>query len=580
MDEFRWNVNSKRRTDGNKSGTNLCGKEDTPRAIGYTDKETQRTKRFVSVTAKYHAALYMRLSKDDDRVLESASISTQRKMLQSYAREEGFEVYGEYVDDGYSGTNFNRPAWERLIKDIEAKRVNLVITKDLSRLGRDYIMTGQFTELYFPSKKVRFIAINDGYDSDSPLNDIAPFKNMVNEMYARDTSKKIRSAFQTKIKEGAFIGNFAPYGYEKDPKDKNHLVIDSVTAPIVHEIFACAERGEAPFAIAKRLNERNVETPYQYRCMTHPYLIKEESKKVPKWTSGTICKILSNEVYLGHVVQGKTVKLSFKSDITLSQPRKEWVVVKDKHEPIVTQEVFDRVRKRSVPRKKTEKIEFYNIFSGLAICGDCKRNMSITGKLGGQKTPHLVCSGYKQYGKKVCSGHKISYELLYQTVSEEIKNLLDQTGQWQEESLQILKKTSTTSQKAKPVHALDALKKRDREIFRIIGQLYEDKVNQRITEERFYDMLSSLEREQKGIDHKLKNAQQELSVHKNQSQEEMNDQELDHLIKEILGEIDMTSELLLTLIEKIEIGPKNHEEPQSIKIYFHSKNPSQKEPLA
>lgn len=532
------------------------------------------------MTAKYHAALYMRLSKDDDRVLESASISTQRKMLQSYAREQGFEVYGEYVDDGYSGTNFNRPAWERLIKDIEERHVNLVITKDLSRLGRDYIMTGQFTELYFPSKKVRFVAINDGYDSDSPLNDIAPFKNMVNEMYARDTSKKIRSAFQTKIKEGAFIGNFAPYGYEKDPKDKNHLVIDPVTAPIVHEIFARAEHGEAPFTIAKRLNERNVETPYQYRYMTHPYLVKEESKKVPKWTSGTICKMLSNEVYLGHVVQGKTVKLSFKSDITLSQPRKEWVVVKDKHEPIVTQQVFDRVRKRSVPRKKSEKIEFYNIFSGIAVCGDCKRNMSISGKPGVPKTFHLVCSGYKQYGKKVCSSHKISYDLLYRTVSEEIKYLFDQTDQWQEEILNALKKTSSAGQKTKPVHALDVLKKRDREIFRIIGQLYEDKVNQRITEDRFYDMLSSLEREQKGIDHKLKNAQQELSLHKDQSQEDQNDQELDHLRKEILGEIDITPELLLTLIEKIEIGQKNQEESQSLKIYFHSKNPSKKESMA
>jgi DNA invertase Pin-like site-specific DNA recombinase len=532
------------------------------------------------MTAKYHAALYMRLSKDDDRVLESASISTQRKMLQTYAREQGFEVYGEYVDDGYSGTNFNRPAWERLLKDIEAKHVNLVITKDLSRLGRDYIMTGQFTELYFPSKKVRFVAINDGYDSDSPLNDIAPFKNMVNEMYARDTSKKIRSAFQTKIKEGAFIGNFAPYGYEKDPKDKNHLVIDPVTAPIVHEIFDRAEHGEAPFTIAKRLNERNVETPYQYRCMTHPYLIKEESKKVPKWTSGTICKMLSNEVYLGHVVQGKTVKLSFKSDITLSQPRKEWVVVKDKHEPIVTQEVFDRVRNRSVPRKKTKNIEFHNIFSGLAVCGDCKRNMSIAGKTGDPKAFHLVCSGYKQYGNKVCSSHKISYELLYQIVSEEIKNQLDQTEQWQKELLETSKKASSTSRKKEPVHALDVLKKRDKEIFRIIGQLYEDKVNQRISEERFYDMLSSLEREQKGIDHKLKKAQQEVLLHNNQSQVEKNDEELDQLIKEILGEIDMTPELVLTLIEKIEIGSKNQEESQSVKIYFHSKDPSNKEPEA
>ncbi|WP_243117221.1 recombinase family protein [Lacrimispora algidixylanolytica] len=528
---------------------------------------------------QYYAGLYMRLSKDDDRALESASIDTQRKMLYFYAKENGFEIYDEYVDDGYSGTNFSRPAWERLLGDIEAKKVNLVITKDLSRLGRDYIMTGQYTEIYFPARKVRYIAINDGYDSNSSFNDIAPFKNMVNEMYARDTSKKIRSAFQTKIKEGEFIGNFAPYGYQKDPNNKNHLIADPLTAPIVRSIFQHAEQGEAPLAIAARLNEQKVETPLKYRCLTHPYLKKGETTKDSQWTSGAICKVLSNEVYLGHVVQGKTTKLSFKSNITLSQPRKEWVVVKNKHEALVTQETFDHVKKRCIPRKKREEREFLNVFSGLAVCEDCKRNMSVTYKKGKPEAAQLVCSGYKQFGKKVCTSHKISYHALYHKVAEEITTLLNFTQDRQEEMRKALKRSKGTSPQKEPVKALGVLKKRDREISSIIGQLYEDKVNQRISEERFYDMLSALEQEQKGINYKLRKAMPEPVLQKDEMQTD--DPELERLMKELHGEMEISPELLLSLIDKIEIGQKDEKtenegliSTQTIRIFFKSDRPT------
>ena len=254
-------------------------------------------------TKNYIAALYMRLSKDDGAG-ESASISTQRKMLHAYAGENGIEVYDEYVDDGWSGTNFDRPSWKRMLQDIEDKKVNMVITKDLSRLGRDYIATGQYTELYFPSKGILFVAINDGYDSDSPYTDIAPFKNVINEMYARDTSKKIRSAFRTKMKEGAFIGNFAPYGYIKDPENKNRLAVDHAAAPIVRDIFKMAEEGFPPSQIAKVLNERGVLTPEMYRRCRRPYLSSGDFS-APRRDIVTICKILRNIVYLGHIAGKK-----------------------------------------------------------------------------------------------------------------------------------------------------------------------------------------------------------------------------------------------------------------------------------
>ena len=220
----------------------------------------------------YSAALYMRLSRDDDGDSESSSITNQRKMLRAYAQENRYLVYDEYIDDGVSGTTFERPGFKRMIRDIEDKKVNMVITKDLSRLGRDYILAGQYTEIYFPAKKVRYIAINDGYDSESPYTDIAPFKNIINEMYARDISKKIRSSFLTHMKEGAYIGAYAPYGYQRDPEDKHHLIIDDVSGEIVREIFQKAGNGELPVQIARDLNRRKVLTPAQYRCLRNPDL--------------------------------------------------------------------------------------------------------------------------------------------------------------------------------------------------------------------------------------------------------------------------------------------------------------------
>ncbi|WP_349667973.1 recombinase family protein, partial [Lacrimispora sp.] len=346
---------------------------------------------------QYKAALYMRLSKDDGTG-ESASINTQRSMLRSYADRNGFFIYGEYADDGYSGTTYDRPAWKRLLADIEAEKVNLVITRDLSRLGRDYILTGQYTEIYFPAKGVRYIAVNDGYDSNNRGNDLAPFQNIVNEMYARDTSKKIRSALRTKMEDGAYIGNYAPYGYRKDPGDKNHLLIDPLTAPVVRDIFERASRGESPLKIAKLLNERGIKTPAGYRRFKRQEVDLETVGGEKGWTSSIICKILSNRVYTGDMVQGKTSKLSFKSQMTLRIPKEEWIVVQNKHNAIVSRDLFEQAGRRCVPRRRSKSVQFSNAFSGLVYCGDCKRVMTTTG---GSHTEDrkLVCSGYKQYGR-------------------------------------------------------------------------------------------------------------------------------------------------------------------------------------
>lgn len=522
----------------------------------------------------YSAALYMRLSKDDDGIGESSSIGTQRKMLQHYAQEHGYDVYDEYVDDGWSGTNFNRPNWQRMIADIESNKVNLVITKDLSRLGRDYIAAGQYTEIYFPSKGVRYIAINDGYDSTSPYTDIAPFKNIINEMYARDTSKKIRSAFQTKMHEGAFIGNFAPYGYKKDSNDKNHLVVDPVVAPIVKRMFQLAEDGCAPSEIAKEFNGKGVATPAMYRCSSRPYLSLDNYTKRKEWTSAIVCKMLRNIVYLGHIAQGKTTKVSFKSQIVLQNSREDWIVVKNMHEPIVTQQTFENVRRRCVSRRSKPKTDFSNIFSGIAKCADCGRNMSSTGTRKKGNIYHLVCGGYKLYGTKECTNHFIDYDVLCQVVMQELRSLLALTEEEKTNIIDMLSKKTKQEEPEVQLSVVKELHKREDELDHIIEQLYEDNVSGKLDKSRFYKMLSKYEEEQRDISEHLKSLTLP-EVPKPELSKEDAYRYFFLLLDEITEVKTISPKILKGLVERIEVcqgayengkcGPKQ----QTIRIYYH-----------
>lgn len=299
------------------------------------------------MSKSYNAALYMRLSKDDETGAESASITTQRKILRNYCAENGFQIFDEYIDDGYSGTNFERPAFQRMITDIENRRVNLVITKDLSRLGREYIQSGHYQEVYFPMKGVRFIALGDGYDSLAEYSsDIAPLKNIINEFYARDTSRKIRSAFKAMMRDGAYVANFAPYGYTKCPDDHHQLIPDPETADTVRLIFSLASKGDTPGKIASTLTKKGIDTPLDHRKILKGLIPKE---KAP-WSASTISKMLSNIVYLGHTAQGKTTKLSFKSDSVIYNKRDNWIIVKNTHTPLVSKRCFEKINKMKKER--------------------------------------------------------------------------------------------------------------------------------------------------------------------------------------------------------------------------------------
>lgn len=522
----------------------------------------------------YTAALYMRLSKDDDGAAESASIITQRKMLRSYAAEHGYVVFDEYVDDGWSGTNFDRPDFKRMIADIEAKKVNMVITKDLSRLGRDYITAGQYTEIYFPSKGVRYIAIHDGYDSDSPYSDIAPFKNVINEMYARDTSKKIRSAFATKMRDGAYIAAFAPYGYQKDPADKNHLVVDRQSGQVVKRIFRMAAEGAPPAEIARSLNERGIPPPAVYRCMTHDGLDVNAYSKRQEWTSATIAKMLRNVVYLGHIAQGKTTKVSFKSQLTLSNPRDEWIVVENTHEALVDQETFDLVRRRTMARTCEKKGTFYNLFSGIAKCADCGRNMSATGTRKKGSPANLTCGGYKLYGAEECSNHFIDYNVLYEIVQASLR---EQLAISREERAAVLenaqKKQAASAGRQERSKEISSIKKRLRELEGILAKLYEDNGAGRLSDSRMNKLLSKYEQEAETLEQRMAALQNENAAPEPSFQEAR--EKLDKLLRQITDVTELTPKLLFKLVDHIEIGQGHYErgehgkvKHQTVKIFY------------
>lgn len=493
-------------------------------------------------------AFYLRLSKDDDNLKESSSISNQRKLLQEYAQKAGFNIVAEFCDDGVSGTTFERPGFKQLIQAIEDGLINLVLVKDLSRLGRDYIQTGQYTEVYFPSKNVRFIAVNDDVDSDQPFNDLAPFRNVVNEMVARDTSRKIRSSFQTKMKEGAFIGNFAPYGYQKDSLNKNHLIPDPDVSAIVHRIFEMAAFGTSSSSIAKYLNEQKISSPAVYRCQKYPHLKLANYTQKKLWSASTIRKILKNPVYLGHNAQGKSVKNSLKSTHVQTKPKQEWIIVENTHEALVEQELFDLANEGAKQRQCVKKDNFTNIFSKIAICADCHHSMSTIGT-----EPHVIlaCGSYKSHGKHVCTNHFINYNDLMECTRE----VLSCTVSLDEAE----KKCLFEEMKAELLPPQHDDEKVD-ELNRILDQLYLDYYAGKLSAERFEQLREHYEAQKCYTVGLADPPVQEIDFAK--------------VYEEVMLFEALTPQLLSTFFESIEISQgveENHEKKQQVTFNFRFK---------
>lgn len=364
---------------------------------------------------------YYRLSREDGDKAESDSIKNQKVLVEDYAAAKGFSLVNEYADDGFTGTNFNRPSFNRLMEDVQAGKVNCIIVKDLSRLGRNYIEMGRYMTRIFPSMGVRLIAINDGYDSIDDENAsnqiIVPFKNLINDAYCRDMSMKIRSQLDLKRRMGKFIGSFSTYGYEKDPEDHNHLIIDETAAKVVELIFNMKLDGFGSLAIAKKLNEMKVPTPLEYkRICGLNYACGFRSSQDAAWSVTAINRILRNEIYAGIMIQGKRRKINYKVRQVVSVGREEWIRVENTHEAIVPKELFDVVQTlMKMDTRTPQRGEGVHVLSGILKCGTCGQNMiRRVSESRGKKYHYYHCSTYKH--SKACTSHLISEAGLLENV--------------------------------------------------------------------------------------------------------------------------------------------------------------------
>lgn len=378
-------------------------------------------------TMIYNVGLYLRLSQEDDQLGESISIGTQRAILTDYCKQQGYQVYKIYVDDGYSGMNFDRPGFRELLEDIEQDRINMVITKDLSRLGRDYIMTGYYSEIYFHAKGVRYVALSDNFDSLKGNNDIAPFKNILNDMYARDISNKIRNAKRARAQQGLFIGSQTPYGYQKDPNARNHMAIDPDAAEVVRTIFQLAAAGMGNIAISKELKARKMAAPSAYKHLNghggYSNYPSVASGDFYNWSHGTIGQILNNRVYLGELTTLKTEVTNCKTKQRAAVPEERRVVTPNAHEAIISPELFEKVREVRKAHICPANKKRFNLFRGKLYCECCGHPLTISRKQLKEREADIYICMYHNAHPEICpKTHRIYHEMLYTYVLQQVQS--------------------------------------------------------------------------------------------------------------------------------------------------------------
>lgn len=435
----------------------------------------------------FNVAIYIRLSREDGDKEESDSVGNQRKLLAEYiAKKEDFILYDVYVDDGYSGTNFNRPSFQKMIADIEDGKVNCVVVKDLSRFGRDYIDTGRYLERYFPEMGVRFISVTDGIDSMKQAYDmLLPIKNIFNEQYARDISKKIQATVKSKQKAGEFIGAFTSYGYKKSPVDKNKLVIDDYAADVVRRIFSLYIQGYGKQRIAKLLNAEGILCPAEYKKVNgENYKNCNRLESTTYWSYSTINSILHREMYVGNMVQGtKHQRMRSKQK---KMPKEEWIVVENTHEPIIDKATWEKAQ--SLLQKRTRELDLEtnkNIFAGFVKCGDCGRAMAknMWRRADGSKTYSLYCGTYKRNGKQYCTPHTLPMVVLEDIVLGDLKAIVDNVDNLKE----LVQSQSFTASKVKRIAdtELSKIKAELERVKKLKKSVYEDYREELISKEEF-----------------------------------------------------------------------------------------------
>ena len=519
-------------------------------------------------------ALYCRLSQDDGIEGDSNSIQNQKSILRKFAEDHHFPSPCFYVDDGFSGGNFQRPAFQQMISDMENGEIGIIVTKDLSRLGRNQLHTGLYIEERFPMFGVRYIAINDNVDTDSSeSNDLMPFKNLFNEWFIRDTSRKIRAVLKAKAERGERLGTRAPYGYRKDPGTKK-LIVDDEAAAIVRRIFAMCASGSGPSQIARILKKEQILTPTMYAYtrygITHTCL---DTAHPYNWSDSAIANLLENEIYLGNTINMKHSSRSYKDKRRVEHPREECLVFENTHPAIITREVWDVVQRVRKNKRRLTKMEEQSKYSGLVFCADCGSNMVLhRAHTMSASYNHFTCRTYKK-DWEACTGHYIRECVLDEVVLEDLRRVTAMARERPEEfAAYIGSRQSAEIQREirRQEKELAAMRKQKAELDAIFKKLYEDSVLSRITTEQFQMLSSSYTEEQNQIAAGI--PQKEADIQRLRETVSGTDGFLDKA-KRYMDITELTPELLRLFIEKIVVHEKevkwSKHAPQTVEIYYN-----------
>lgn len=527
----------------------------------------------------YNTALYMRLSRDDESYGDSVSIETQRTILRRFAEENNLHVVGEYIDDGWSGTNFDRPNFQRMMQDVEAGKVNCIASKDLSRFGREHIMMDYYLEFVFPEKGIRYIAVSDNEDTEKGLSDFVPFKNLFNEWFAKDTSRKVKNSLHAKFLAGERTFAYAPLGYKRDPDVKNRLVIDEETRWIVEKIFDLAFHGAGAAKITGILLDEQVPTPgwlnyTRYGTFANIYADAPEKKRYA-WTVAQVKSIVKNETYIGNSVHGIQTNISYKNKKKIRKPPEEWLRIENTHEAIISKEVFEQVQEQIASRRRKMKTATTQIFSGLVKCADCGWSMSYGTNNSNSKPFHyFVCTNYRQHGPRHCdcTSHYIRYDTLYAYVLSRLQYWSAQSDMGEEHlKRQLLHANDREQQRMVKMRdaELKRAQKRQKELDRLFSKLYEDWAAERITEYNFKVLSEKYQTEQSDMLEKIEHLQAELAT---EQQTVVNIDQWIGLIQQYAHPEELTAEMLNALIEKIVVHEKtvgeDGEKEQTVDIYY------------
>ena len=530
-----------------------------------------------------YTALYERLSRDDEMQGESNSIVNQKRYLEEYAQAQGFKNIRHFTDDGYSGTNFKRPGFQEMIAAIEAGEIDVVCVKDLSRFGRDYLKVGFYTEIMFPEKGVRFIAINNSVDSANPMeNDFTPFLNIMNEWYAKDTSNKIRTIFRSRMQDGKRCSGAIPYGYRRDPEDKNHLLIDEEAAKVVRRIYQMVIDGMGSQAIANQLTADNVLIPSAYLEQSEHGESRNHSYHDPcRWNCTAVSYILDKQEYMGHTVLGKTICENFKTKKRRKARPDELIIFENTHEPIIDAETWHLVQKlRRRTRRKLANGSYSHRLSGLVYCADCGKRLSYSSPQSQHRPDGKTydadssfrCPTYKSmYGE--CTMHYIKSSTLDKLVDEAVRKVARYVLRDEQAFLEQVRELTSADQKqtqSEDKKELVNIKKRIAELDNYIKRLYEGNASGKIPDRQFEKLMVQYDSEQQELEERVKEI--EVSIHEIQ-QESENGQQFVHLVQKYrdLTEIDQTA--LNEFIDKVVVheatGGRTADRSQQIEIYFN-----------